>query len=184
MCVFINVGGSGSVMVKSSNDGTNRAGLRKLKGAFGGCWKTGLHLYGCNDRAIKWVYSSGTKRGHDRFRCEGSEVRTTKDTCKITFRDTLLVQMLMSINLCLPLLLHPGKADDIEALQCMRTVGWIAEDDNVVGIGILQQLVGIMRAMPIHEKDSNATIGLVFCLCIKIDLDPATGEVTICPSVR
>ena len=78
--------------------------------------------------------------------------------------------MLMSIDLYLPLLLHPGKADNIQALQHMRTMGRVTKNDNVVGTGIEQQLMHIMRAMPIHEEDTCATFGLVFRLASKLIL--------------
>ena len=89
----------------------------------------------------------------------------------------------MSIDLCLSLLFHPGEADDIQALQHMRTMGRVTKDDDVVGTGVEQQLMCIMRAMPIHEEDMCATFGLVFCLCLKVNLNPATGEVVICPPI-
>ena len=75
----------------------------------------------------------------------------------------------MSIDLCLSLLFHPGEADDIQALQHMRTMGRVTKDDDVVGTGVEQQLMCIMRAMPIHEEDMCATFGLVFCLHLKVN---------------
>ena len=75
---------------------------------------------------------------------------------------------------------HLCKTDDIEPLENMSTVGQIAKYDNVISNCILQQSQGLVRAMPIHQKDMGSAIGLFLSLRIKVILHLCQAKLTIC----
>ncbi|KAH6912182.1 hypothetical protein BKA70DRAFT_828017 [Coprinopsis sp. MPI-PUGE-AT-0042] len=88
-------------------------------------------------------------------------------------------------NHCFPVLLHPGKAYDIEALESVCAVGGIAQKYDVLRHCKFNEFYGVVRAVAVQQEDSCSPIGLCACLFFEDIFKPSHADIPVSPtSVR
>ncbi|KAF8133560.1 hypothetical protein K438DRAFT_1883876 [Mycena galopus ATCC 62051] len=133
------------------HDGTHRAALRESKASSGRHGFRGLHLACSDGRWVEWKYSCHPKGGLDRL-----GYKHPRKCCSEHLRKLCLAQLPSGAffkrpNLQFPCFLHPCETDDVQALECMGTVWWISQDNDVVLLGVSEQLRGVMGTMAVKQ---------------------------------
>jgi hypothetical protein len=77
--------------------------------------------------------------------------------------------------------LQNSKDDDIEALVDMSGMCWIAEDNNFILSGVLEEGTSVMGVVAVNKEEAVLAVGFLSCLLIE-NLDPLNSNFTRGPS--
>jgi hypothetical protein len=62
-------------------------------------------------------------------------------------------------------------------------VGWVSEDNDIVGPCMIEEFWCVMRAVTIKQENPSLTASFLFSLFIKLLLNPLASKLAICPTI-